>query len=297
MRSGRRALFRCACVHVALAVSISTPLAVFPQEAEKPALREYLYYVAATRNLTPERIADLRNAWFANPKDAARGHRLLRVSLSATLGRLGYGTGPFTWEYGDVEASAIHRFQSDLGIAATGTLDSLTIYHLARAQVALEQTRIYLPSKFVFALDGYFAARGTWMAVDYNAAYPINTTDVLCRRGQGCEVVYVEFVDDQHSSFSVRREHYDVISWGSDRIVAQAEAQCRQTLLTLNSATEDVVMLSQDKDGCDKEELLTMTTHLVSGSPFDSTFAPVARAVYGEKEFYEKLLRANWRDE
>src|SRR5687767_13228884 len=55
--------------------------------------------------------------------------RAMRVGFSATLGELGYGTGPFQSSYGDRERSALKRFQADLGIRVTGMLDSLTILH------------------------------------------------------------------------------------------------------------------------------------------------------------------------
>jgi hypothetical protein len=39
-----------------------------------------------------------------------------RVALSSVLGQLGYGTGPFSWNYGQREHAAISRFQQDLGV-------------------------------------------------------------------------------------------------------------------------------------------------------------------------------------
>ena len=127
--------------------------------------------------------------------------------------------------------------------------------------------------------------------MDFKAA--INAVTIVClKERSSCETWTVDFISEDLKQVHVSREYYDVISWRADRVVAQSQAPCRQHLLTVNSTTEDVVLLSQDKEGCGKDELMTMTSHVVNAF-CDDGFKDIELAVYGEKEFYERFLQSN----
>ena len=121
----------------------------------------------------------------------------MRAFFSATLGQLGYGTGPFTWTYGPREAAALSHFQRDLGIAVTGHLDRLTVSHLARASKALEMANVRLPMLTVSKSGGYLLAKGTSKAVTNKLGYPVNTVNIVCDATKGeCRVVMAEFISE-----------------------------------------------------------------------------------------------------
>jgi hypothetical protein len=234
--------------------------------------------------------------WDKNPEKMIEMWKGLRVVMSSILGHLGYGTGPFVWNFGERETTALLRFQSALGIPGLGGLDSLTIHHLFRAQASLHKARIALPPKSFSAMAGYIAVEGTWRAMDFEAAFPINAVTIGCYRDRkSCETVTVDFISEDLKQISINRDYYQVMSWGTDRVVAQSDSPCRQHLLTVNSSTEDVVLLSQDKKGCGKDTLETTTSHVVNASYWDEEFKEIEQLVYGEKDFYERLIRANMK--
>jgi hypothetical protein len=194
------------------------------------------YTMAATRDTA---------AW----NEAFSTWKKTRALLSSVLGQLGYGTGPFTWNYGQREQSALSHFQRDLGIPVTGQLDSLTIWHLMTAQDALNTADIVLPGLQVDRFGQWFKASGTWEAITNELGYPVNTVNIECNGITGkCDVTTVEFINEALKQVGqIRTQSLRVVHWDKDMLVAKSGDEADITL-TINVPAQDVTW-TQEKSG------------------------------------------------
>lgn len=231
----------------------------------------------------------------------------MRVRLSSTLGRLGYGTGPFTWEYGDRERQAFARFQKDMGLPATGTPDAATAVQLINAERALALPDIVLPEFGFYAESGLVGAHGTWKAVSNALGFPVNTVDVECDASSGfCEVASVDLIDGELSQLGrIHRQRYRITHWSDTDLLATGEdwpgSPCHATL-SINFRSKDVVVHQwcTEMNGLDGEKLPSseMTLKLVDGRylspPFDGgDLKEVHAQLYGQKLRFLELQRKN----
>lgn len=228
--------------------------------------------------------------------------KLVRVGMSATLGQLGYGTGPFRWHYGARERDALFRFQRDLGIPATGRLDSLTVSHLARAERSLRIANVKLPELFVNRVGPSFFAHGTWKAITNRLGYPVNTVDIVCHADEGeCSIVTVQFISDELDQVAVHRDYLTVTTWDKDLMIARDVT--RGITMTINVPANEVVWTqvtaARSADGLfparDAEQ---MTLRLVGGMrlspPSDGgDLREVHEALFKDKDRYIALLKKN----
>jgi putative peptidoglycan binding protein len=267
-----------------LVLSLIAVLALPLQNCERRAghlgeeeLRELYYFTKALGedSLTFEAFAA------AGRKDDPPGAgarfelRGMRVRFSATLGELGYGTGPFRAEFGARERAAIKRFQTDLGLPASGYLDSLTILHLVSADSALALPALSLPSFGFYQERGWISAHGTWKALSNTLAYPANTADIECNRAMGtCEVVRMDVIGRDLSQLDrIRRETFQVVLWNDELVVAKGEelpVGDSHATLTIHIPTQEV-LIRQWSAGDSRDTLFAsgpyeMTMKLVDGS-------------------------------
>ena len=233
--------------------------------------------------------------------------KAMRVKASATLGRLGYGTGPFTWKYSAREARALKAFQRDLGLRVTGKLDSMTISHLLKADGALNRTDVVLPNFKFYTEAGYVSAQGTMKAVTSALGYPANTVDIECNARTGvCEEATVEFINPELTQVGrIRRNTYRITHWGNADIVAVGEdwpgSDCHATLM-INIPSKGVTV----HQWCTGDSTAGMFSHgrsemalkLVDGAelpyPFDGgDLKEVHEELFADKERYMALQRKN----
>lgn len=231
--------------------------------------------------------------------------QLGRVIMSSTLGRLGYGTGPFRWKYGIREREALTRFQRDLGIPATGRLDSATISHLTKAGKALDINDMTLPQLSVLKIGQWFVASGTWKAITNKMAYPVNSVDIVCDAlRRECSVVTVDFISENLDQIAMNRYDLTVTHATSDLLVARDDGTGGTGMtLTINVPAKEVlwtqVSPAHPADALSparEEEQMTM--RLVGGNllspPFDGgDLKEVHEAVFKDKDRYVALLKKN----
>jgi hypothetical protein len=184
---------------------------------------------------------ELRNLMWAVVKGMA----------TRTLAKLGYGTGPFISDYGTKEKAAIEKFQSDLNLPVTGSLDSLTLRHLAEAEDFFFHTTVTLPTKSVWVdkQHGLAQATGTWRAVNYDDAFPFNTQHMsFSKSTMTCEGSSTIIQWERSGLLTSGRfvqimpDVYTISRWDDDFIIAESQAICTKTVLTLNLKSEDVTL-------------------------------------------------------
>jgi hypothetical protein len=226
-----------------------------------------------------------------------------RIIMSSTLGRLGYGTGPFRWNYGVRERDALTRFQRDLDIPATGRLDSATISHLTRAGKALDVNDMTLPFFSVHKIGQWFVAEGTWKAITDTLAFPVNSVDIVCDAvRRECSIVAVDFISENLDQLSINRYDLVVTHSTDDLLIARDDGSDHNRItLTINVPAKEVtwtqVNLARPADALGPaREQREMTMRLVSG--FDLTreggeLREVHDRIYKDKDRYIALLKKN----
>lgn len=228
--------------------------------------------------------------------------RGMRAFFSATLGQLGYGTGPFTWKYGPREQAALSHFQRDLGVPITGRLDSVTVAHLVRADKALKMTDIKLPRLFVTRVEGMFFASGTWKGITNKLGYPVNTVDIVCDVGsRECTVTTVNFISEELDQVHLDRTYLSVSNWTSDFLVARGMPPTEGITLTINVPAQEVLWSQVDPGTTLPGFTLKpsqMTLRLVNGMllspPFDGgDLKDVHDRLFKDKERYLALRTKN----
>lgn len=176
---------------------------------------------------------------------------LVKGLASRTLAKLGYGTGPFLSDYGPKEKNALETFQKDLGIPVTGILDSLTMRGLEEAEEFFFHANVTLPTKSVWITErrNLAHASGTWRALNFDDAFPFNTQEITFhKRDMMCEVSSAVIRWDRKGLLNTGRfvqiftDLYTITHWDDDLIVAESEAICTKSILTLNLKTEEVTL-------------------------------------------------------
>jgi len=267
-------------------------------------LKEVYYYSMAlapdtTTFATFAASAAAHTATWSTMRTTSRGMRAL---FSATLGQLGYGTGPFTWEYGSREQVALSRFQRDLGVPITGRLDSITVGHLVRADKALKMTDIKVPRLFVSRVESMFFASGTWKAITNKLGYPVNTVDIVCDVGsRECIVTTVNFISEELDQVHLDRTYLTVATWNDDFLVARSEEAEGGITMTINVPAQDVLWSQVNPARTFLGKAIgpeQMTLRLVNGMmlspPFDGgDLEDVHAALFKDKKRYLALLKRN----
>jgi hypothetical protein len=227
-----------------------------------------------------------------------------RAILSATLGQLGYGTGPFTWNYGPRETAALSRFQHDLGLPATGHLDSLTVWQLLRAETVLKRADVALPDFALYKEGPYIIAKGTWKAITNKLGSPVNGVDIFCDATRHeCSVVRTDFINEDLTQIAMHRNDFAITHWSDNMVVAQEGSSEDGATLTINIPAKEVLW-SQVNSGKVAAAMgldlgpSQMTMRLVNGmflsSPSDSDdMKELHETLYREKDKYLALRRKN----
>lgn len=277
-----------------------------PPPSRETALREMYAYSMA---LAPDSTT-LATFSSAATGDTATWHMMyrswkaMRAAFSATLGQLGYGTGPFTWRYGSREQTALSHFQRDLGIPVTGQLDSITVSNLVRAERALKISDIKLPMLSVSKSGGFVLAKGTWKAITNKLAYPANAVNIQCDATRGeCHVVTATLISDALDQVALEETDLAIVHWSEDLVVAESGSHENGVTLTINIPASEVVWTQRNSGWHAPASGLTfkpelMSLRLVSGMelspPFDGgELKEEHEALFGDKKRYLGLLRRN----
>ena len=157
---------------------------------------------------------------------------------------------------------AVRDFQGDLSQEQTGELTLGQLTELGKRFNRRRDTSVYVyDDVFVFRLEGFIQANGTWIIEGEQIAYPINTSKIVCWRDRmNCQVIQanvrVPNVDSDDTSYSLSLDtiDYEIISWGQDEVLARNSgmSNCRTNLLTINTNTNEVfeVTRNNNSEGC-----------------------------------------------
>jgi hypothetical protein len=154
----------------------------------------------------------------------------------------------------------IQAFQSDRGFTATGVLTFEQAGILMKAMETLFPTSIYFSGSAEPTINNDFAfVTGTWTILgEEKIAFPINESTFTCYRNRNvCEESVINIMthelDDNDKRIPLDNYNVfksdstiNVLSWTDTEIIAQSEAECRNTTLTINSASGEVTSVTRN---------------------------------------------------
>jgi hypothetical protein len=187
-----------------------------------------------------------------------------------TLGRLGYGTGPFDGRMDDKTKQALRRYQEQNRLPQTGDLDMNSMKRVFEDAEALESVPISLSNYQFFdeVWDDYVSARGTWVLENDKQAFPLQTTRIHCNRQWNHCVEATAMVMLGHH-LSVDIDYHEVERWDQHEIVTKpSEHLCARYTLRLSRSQKMVTGLritTTTGKGCESIEKKDLTLRLVSG--------------------------------
>jgi peptidoglycan hydrolase-like protein with peptidoglycan-binding domain len=157
--------------------------------------------------------------------------------------------------YPDSE-EGIKQFQQDIGELESGKLTFGQVGEMKRRWTRFHDNEVHAlgPDEIlIYASDGWASVKGTWMLEGEEIAYPINQSEITCRRDLAtCLSIQANVIvpgvdkDNQDYYLSVNSETYDIISWTTGEIVARLADQCRIVLLTLNMHSNEVFEITSN---------------------------------------------------
>ena len=170
----------------------------------------------------------------------------LNALLTIPLGGLFYPAPP----------EGIRQFQEDIGVSPSGELTVGQFEKLKRRSARQKDTRVYTSgSAKIFASGGFAKVEGTWIIEDDKIADPINTAEITCDRvAKECVSTQASVVvpqiekDDDSYYLNLTSQSYQILSWGTDEIVARDSGKCRVTILTLNLNSNEVFETTRNNE-------------------------------------------------
>lgn len=165
--------------------------------------------------------------------------------VSMPLVSLGYSSG----------AEGVEQFQADIGAEANGVLTMAQMAELTRRYTRTRDTKVLALEGGVYATqididvgEGELTAKGTWLSESMSLAFPINTSQVICRQSEGrCYVVgaHVNIPDLESDEGTYYLEStfdsYSISSWTDEKIIATEERTCSKTTLTVHLSEKQVI--------------------------------------------------------
>lgn len=216
-------------------------------------------------------------------------YKLLKGVLPVTLAKLAYNVGDY-----DIE-KAVSAFQKDLKADVTGDITMHQFEQLNKRAEKSVTHKIYLPfdgignKPSIYISDNYAKISGTWVFVDSEdkMAFPINHSVYECYRETGhCFISEVQFYSPESSNSSHIYHSTDVTKfdkWGEDEIVMSTSSKCRNSTITINSKSEEVIQVARNNgEDCT----------LLTGEVIDNLEKPrIAKLISGfefSQDFFEK---------
>jgi peptidoglycan hydrolase-like protein with peptidoglycan-binding domain len=187
-----------------------------------------------------------------------------------TLGRLGYGTGPFDGRQDEKTRSALRQYQVNNRLPTTGDLDMDTLKKVFEDEEVLESVPVSLPFYYFSDQfwDSYVFAEGTWVIENDKQAFPLQATSIHCnRQWNHCIDATAEVM--MGNQLFVDIDYYEVERWDEHEIVTKPkENLCTRYTLRLSRSQKTVTGLritTTTGKGCESIEEKDLTLRLVSG--------------------------------
>ncbi len=201
-------------------------------------------------------------------KNKPKDYQQLVMSIQAVLGRLGYGTGPFTGIMDEKTRTAIQKYQSNAGLKQSEDLDYLTFKKLMDDMEATEALPVGLPSLSVYVdmWNDFASAQGTWVISNEKQAFPLQTTKITCyRESNSC--IETTAVIMLGKSLTLDSNFIGVERWDNFEIVTKPyDYLCTRYVIRINKAQKTVTAIRStlnSKEVCEgvegKEMHLTLS--------------------------------------
>ena len=187
------------------------------------------------------RASVLMSAW------SKEGSETLDALLTLQLRGLFYPDPP----------KGVSQFQEDIGAPVTGEITFGQWLELQRRWTRLRDSPVHLSisEPRIYSSSGFAQTEGAWIIDNEEIAFPINDSEVTCRRDWGiCQVVIAQLsvprINESAGGYymTVDVDEYDIISWGESEIVARSESDCRIVLLTMNLNSHETIEIVRNNE-------------------------------------------------
>ena len=205
----------------------------------------------------------------------------------------------------DILNEKIIMFQKHLNEEQTGNLTFKQMNDLIKFATNFNQTEVTPLSGFGDKLSltnfgNYFSTTGTFYLEGEQIAYPVNKSEVICRKSLNqCETlmafVMLPYEDDSSDTYYLdfQRSTYNILKWSDSEILAEDEGDCRTNQLVINFNSDEVYEITRNNrtKACD-ETLLNQLLKSQGGEGMPDLDKPrIARLVPGSK-----LLQEFWKE-
>lgn len=199
-------------------------------------------------NLIPDRVKQLPAKEMGSLMFGDKVAEVMYFGIDISLRQLLYPT----------DEDGIRQFQSDIGADTTGILTFGQMQDLFRRNSRAKDSPVYSSSFAplrISRFSGHIEVEGTWKIEGEQIAYPVNSSKIVCEKQKGfCLIASAELSipslekDVEQYSLHISTSFYDIISWSSDEVIAQAKSDCRTVLLTINSSANEVFEVARNND-------------------------------------------------
>lgn len=204
-------------------------------------------------------------------KSSPEAFRFAIMRVQMILGRLGYGTGPFNGSLDYRTRKALQEYQKYNNLPVSGEFDFQTFKKITDDEEILEQKTIGGLPLFIFTAELWNSrveAFGTWVIDNGKAAFPFQTTRIVCYRDLGiCFVATAQIAIG--NILYLDTDLYEVGRWDAHEIETKPrDGICSRFIIRINRVQKSVTGIrSNIRQGglCAKETYKKIHTRLEDG--------------------------------
>jgi hypothetical protein len=227
-------------------------------------------------------------------------YRIRLFEAQLTLGRLGYGPGPFEGALDERTKHAIRAYRSDKGLPSDDDIDRNVINLLREDNRKLDKLQLGLPSFSIDLTDwsNQVRAQGSWTIIGKDPGVQLQTSEIRCIKSWGyCSDATATIEGAMGESFfspqlSVVVTTYPIERWDQNEIVTKPiDRSCVRYTLRLNKNQHSVLGIrsSLKRSGvCSGVEAEDNHLELAGGEQI------VLKRYEDRKALKRNLIRASW---
>jgi hypothetical protein len=182
----------------------------------------------------------------------ARG---MKSFVPLMLRDLGYGFREAFTGNDEQQQRWVTQFQHDVGEPETGVLTWGQMDTLGKRSQAVKSSDVTVGLPLgdkdgpeIYMTKDFASARGTMIIEGDKIAWPLNISNFECYREWGyCYQSGVDITDDAGGYYvNANQTLLSIMSWNEDELIANNEAKCASTTMTINVKAKEVYLITRN---------------------------------------------------